>query len=114
MPQNEQYTVIVLDSAKDDMLNITSHFVMFGSIQGAKRIREKFAKGREQLSLFPYSAPAIRDPKLERIGIRVLVIENYLMIYKVFDDEKKVLVYRVIDGRQDYYATMKAYNEEFT
>ncbi len=111
MEQNEQYSVIVLQSAKDDLLGIISYFTALGSKKGAQRIRLKFSKGVEQLRFFPYSAPVIPDPSLDKLGFRMLFIENYLILHKVFDDEKKVLIYRVIDGRQNYYTTLKAYTE---
>ena len=34
------------------------------------------------------------------------VVENYLMFYKVFEEEKQVYIYRVLNGKTNYPALM--------
>lgn len=36
----------------------------------------------------------------------MIVIEKYLMFYKVFDEEGKVIVYHVLNGSNDYPTLM--------
>ena len=43
-----------------------------------------------------------RYPVLKRQGYKVLVLEKNLVFYKVDEDNKKVVVYAVVDQRQDY------------
>ena len=50
----------------------------------------------------PYSGAAVPNVQMARDGYRMVVIEKYLMFYKVFEKSKKVVVYRVLDGRTDY------------
>ena len=39
---------------------------------------------------------------LKRQGYRVLILEKNLVFYKVNEDKKEVIIYAVVDQRQDY------------
>lgn len=50
------------------------------------------------------------DPKyniLKRQGYLVLILEKDLVFYKVDDDKKQVIVYAVVDQRQDYLSIIR-------
>lgn len=50
------------------------------------------------------------EPKyniLKRQGYLVLVLEKDLVFYKVDDDKKQVIVYAVVDQRQDYLSIIR-------
>ena len=50
------------------------------------------------------------DPKynvLKRQGYLVLVLEKYLVFYKVDNNKKQVIVYAVVDQRQDYLSIIR-------
>ncbi len=47
------------------------------------------------------------------LGFRMVIVEKYLMIYKVLEVEKKIVFYRVLDGKRDYPTLMnRLYNDE--
>ena len=95
------------------MTEIISSFVMLGSKQGAIRIKNKMNKAAEQILMFPFSGISVPDPKLSKLGFRMIVVEKYLMFYKVFEDEKKITFYRVLNGKTNYPALMnRLYNKE--
>ena len=102
MESKNQYKVEFLPSALNDMTEIVSVFVMFGSKTGAIRIKEKMKKAAFQTAEFPYSGVTVPDEKIAKMGVRMIGVENYLMFYKVFDEEKKVLFYRVLNGKRNY------------
>lgn len=106
MSESKDHTVEFLSPALQDMTEIVSSYIMLGSRKGAVRIKDGISRAAAQLRRFPYSGIAVPDEKLVRSGFRMFVIEKYLMFYKVFDDEKKVIVYRVLDGTRDYPAIM--------
>ena len=112
MGENELYTAEFLPDALNDMTEIISAFVMLGSKQGARRIQKKFTKAAEQIRIFPYSGVAIPDKKLAEAGFRMIIAEDYLMFYKVFEDEKKVTFYRVLNGKRNYPALMSGLHSE--
>lgn len=107
------YTLEFLPDALNDMTEIISSFLMFDSKKGAIRIKDKMTKAAEQILYFPYSGVAVLDPKLAKLGFRMIVVEKYLMFYKVFEDEKKIIFYRVLNGKTNYPTLMyKLYKKD--
>ncbi len=78
------------------------------------RIAENFGKAvaLEKLEELEYnlklleSSPNIgADPHylvLKRQGYKVLVLEKNLVFYKINEEEKQIIIYAVVDHRQDY------------
>ncbi len=113
MESTNEFTLEFLPTALNDMTEIISSFVMLGSKQGAVRIKDKMNKAAEQILMYPYSGVSVPDPKLSKLGFRMIVVEKYLMFYKVFEDEKKVSFYRVINGKTNYPTLMyKLYKDK--
>lgn len=106
MEENEKYTAEFLPDALNDMAEIISAFIMLGSKRGALRIKEKFNKAAKQIQTFPYSGVTVPDKKLSEAGFRMIIAEDYLMFYKIFEDERKVTFYRVLNGKRNYPALM--------
>ena len=50
----------------------------------------------------PYAGTKPRYMVLRRQGYRVLILDQDLVFYKVNELEKKVIVYAIVDQRQDY------------
>ena len=71
-------------------------------------MKEKLNKAADQIKRFPYSGVSIPDKKLSDFGFRMIVIEKYIMFYKVFDDESKVIVYHILNGKTNYPSLMKS------
>lgn len=113
METSNEYTLEFLPAALNDITEIISTFVMLGSKQGAIRIKDKINKAAGQILCFPYSGVTVPDPKMSKQGFRMIVIEKYLMFYRVFEDEKKIIFYRVLNGKRNYPTLMnKLYNQE--
>lgn len=106
MGKAEKYTVEFLPSAFNDVTGIISSFVMLGSKQGAVRIKDKMNKAAEQLAAFPYSGVTVPEPKISKMGFRMLIVEKFLMFYRIFEEEKKIVFYRILNGRTDYPTLM--------
>lgn len=107
METADKYTVEFLPTALNDMTEIISSFVMLGSKQGAVRIKDKMNKAVEQLILFPYSGITVPEPKMSKVDFRMVIVEKYLMFYKIFEDGKRVIFYRVLNGRTNYPTLMQ-------
>lgn len=113
MAESNEYTLEFLPLALNDITEIVASFVMLGSKQGATRIKDKLGKAAEQIFHFPYSGVTIPDPKMSKMGFRMIVVEKHLMFYKVFEDEKKIVFYRVLNGKRNYPTLMnKLYKDE--
>ena len=50
----------------------------------------------------PYIGVAPRYPVLKRQGYKVLILEKNLVFYKINESKKEVVIYAVVDQRQDY------------
>lgn len=107
-----EYSLDFLPVALSDMSEIVSMFLMLESKNGAVRIKSKILKAAERIRSYPYSGVAVPDEKMAKNGFRMVVIEKYLMFYRVFEDEKNVVVYRILNGKPNYPALMnRLYNE---
>ena len=102
MESNETFQIEFLSSALNDITEIISAFIMLGSKNGAIHMKEKINKAVQQLSVFPFSGVTVPDDKLARSGYRMIIIEKYLMFYRIFEDDKKVIIYRVLNGKINY------------
>lgn len=54
------------------------------------------------LEQMPLAYEQCRDPHLNALGYRKAVIDHYVMIYRVSEEEKTVYILRFFYGRQDY------------
>lgn len=66
---------------------------------------EKLDQIERQLLLLADNPMIGTDPRymvLRRQGYRVLILDKDLVFYKVNEDEKTVIIYAVVDQRQDY------------
>jgi toxin ParE1/3/4 len=50
----------------------------------------------------PYMGIAPKYSVLKRQGYKVLILEKNLVFYKVNEDIKRVIIYAIVDQRQDY------------
>lgn len=107
-----EYSLEFLPVALNDMSEIVSMFLMFESKNGAARIKSKLLKAAERIRSYPYSGVTVPDKKMAKTGFRMVVIEKYLMFYRVFEDEKNVVVYRVVNGKTNYPALMNWHYDE--
>lgn len=50
----------------------------------------------------PYLGTDPRYPVLKRQGYKVFILEKDLVFYKISEEKKTVVIYAVVDQRQDY------------
>ena len=60
------------------------------------------------LSTQPFIAPIINDEFLSKKGLRKLVAEDYIILYKVQTTVNNVLIYRIVNGRTNYISLFKS------
>lgn len=66
---------------------------------------ERLDQIEHQISLLAENPLMGTDPRymvLRRQGYKVLILEKDLVFYKVNEEEKTVIIYAVVDQRQDY------------
>ena len=73
-----------------------------GSIDIALNYLKKIESAINRLEDFPLSGSVPRYSILRKQGYRVLIVERHLIFYKVNCNEKIVIIYAIVDGRQEY------------
>jgi|CXWL01.1.fsa_nt_gi toxin ParE1/3/4 len=97
------WRIIKSNAAKVDLINIWLYIAPENHDAADRQInRIEEAVGR--LSNFPRLGPARHDVGSE---VRGLVVNRYLVIYRIRESAKQVELLRVIDGRRDLAAVFR-------
>ena len=70
--------------------------------QAAVNLLEKIETSVMRLKEFPFSCNYVADEYLKNKGYRKLIIDNYIAFYLVNEEEKQVIIMRVLYSRQKY------------
>jgi len=63
---------------------------------------EELKKKYEKLKENPYIRPLVKNKYLATKGIRYIKVKNYILIYKINEENKTVLLYRFMYCRRDW------------
>ena len=97
-----RYTVIRTDTADAGIRKIILYIAQnFGNTVALEKLDE-IEKRILELGDDPYIGTEPRYLLLKRQGYKVLVLEKDLVFYKINEKNKQVVVYAVVDQRQDY------------
>ncbi len=97
------YRVKLTPKAREDLDKIYSYIT--GELyapEAANSLLEKIEAGIMRLSDFPFACSHVEDEFLRGKGYRKLIIDNYIAFYIVTEEEKQVVVMRVLYGRRKY------------
>ena len=98
-----KYNIIRTDKADEQLREIIFYIADdSGSVDIALNYLEKIEKAINNLEDFPMSGSMPRYSILKKQGFRVLIVERHLIFYKVNYNEKIVIIYAIVDGRQEY------------
>ncbi len=96
------YNVIRTDIADEGIRKIILYIAQnFGSDVALEKL-EKIEKRILELGNDPYMGISPRYIVLKRQGYKVLILDKNLVFYKIDEQKKNVIVYAVVDQRQDY------------
>ena len=97
-----KYKVIRTETADAHIRKIILYVAeTFGSEVALKKL-EELEQSILELGNHPSIGLEPRYLVLKRQGYRVLILEKNLVFYKVNEDKKEVIIYAVVDQRQDY------------
>lgn len=98
-----EYKILRTDKADEQLRDIIFYIAEdSGSVDIALNYLDKLENAISNLSIFPNSGSTPRYATLRRQGYKVLIVEQYLVFYKVNDTSKTVIIYAVVDGRREY------------
>lgn len=102
-----KYSVMRTDTADSLIRRIVLYIAEnFGNDVVLEKL-EHLEKSIMNLGVNPYIGVVPKYNVLKRQGYLVLILERDLVFYKVDDDKKQVLVYAVVDQRQDYLSIIR-------
>ena len=97
-----KYEVIRTDTAdagiRKIILYVAQNFGNAVALEKLDEIEKRILEGGDD----PYMGSDPRYLVLKRQGYKVLILEKDLVFYKIDEEHKKVIVYAVVDQRQDY------------
>ncbi len=68
----------------------------------AENLLGKIENSLMRLESFPYSGSFIIDEPLKNRGYRKLIVDNYIAFYLINEQEKQVVIMRILYGAQIY------------
>jgi len=98
----KRYNIKIIDSAQVDLDNIY-RYITYKLMEPeiAEKVIERIEKGILSLDTFPYRCREIMTV-LDGVKYRKLIIENYVVLYKVNEEIREVRIDRVIHERMNY------------
>lgn len=98
-----KYKIVRTDKADEQLRDIIFYIAVdSGGVDIALNYLDKIEKAINNLEDFPQSGGIPRYSILRKQGYRVLIVQDYLVFYKVNDANKIVTIYVVVDGRREY------------
>lgn len=102
-----KYEVIRTDTADSLIRKIVPHIAdNFGTDVALEKL-DNLEDAIMNLGENPYIGVEPKYNILKRQGYLVLILEKDLVFYKVNDSKKQVIVYAVVDQRQDYLSIIR-------
>ena len=97
-----KYNIVRTDVADSQIRSIILYVAeKFGKVVALEKL-EHLEKGILALADSPDIGMEPKYPVLKRQGYKVLILEKNLVFYKVNESQKEVVIYAVVDQRQDY------------
>lgn len=95
----EKYKINFLQSALDDLDEIVL-YISQDSRKSAIVFRDKIIEITRRLEHFPKVGRLVPDRKMMENGFRMVIVDNYLLFYKIYSNEIDIL--RILHGNRNY------------
>lgn len=97
-----KYHIIRTDTADEGLRKIILYVAAnFGNKVALEKL-DDIEASINKLANDPYIGIIPRYPLLKRQGYKVLILDKDLVFYKIDEANKEVIIYAVVDQRQDY------------
>ena len=97
----KKYHIDRTDTAEEQLRNIILYYAQL-SPAGALRLLDAFEDAIHGLEDFPEMGSYPRYASLRQRHFRVLVVEKYLVFYKIYPEKKRIIIHAIVDGRREY------------
>ncbi|WP_054693188.1 type II toxin-antitoxin system RelE/ParE family toxin [Syntrophomonas palmitatica] len=99
-----KYKIRVLQIAREDLGEIY-FYIASDNPQAALSMTNKIIDKIDTLAELPFLGKTVPDSELAKREFRMLIVDSYIVFYKVIDEE--IIVYRVLHGTRDYSDLLK-------
>ena len=97
------YKLVVSKDAHRDIMDIAGYITHeLKSPKAADSFLNDVEKSYNRVADNPRLFSLCSDDRLERMGYRKIVIKNYLILFRIDDENKMVYIVRVIYGGRNY------------
>ena len=97
------YRIEVTPAAMQDLEEITVYIEKaLSNPTAASAFLDAVTDCYESIALMPLMYEKCRDRRLSELGCRRAVIKHYVMVYRVDDEGKRVLILRFFYGAREY------------
>lgn len=101
------FSVVLTHAAEKDLQETVDYVANVLDNPGAAGgLVDSFAARIERLSKYPEAHPLAIDTYLRERGVRVSTVGNYVMLYRVRKDERRVVILRFLHGRRDWMSLL--------
>ncbi len=98
-----KYRILRTDKANDQLYSILQYIAEdSGSVELALKYLDVLEAEIRKLETTPHIGSRPRYSILRKQGYRVLIIRRHLVFYKSDDERQEVIIYAVVDSRQQY------------
>lgn len=98
-----KYRILRTDKANDQLYSILQYIAEdSGSVELALEFLDVLEAEIRKLETTPHMGSRPRYSILRKQGYRVLIIRRHLVFYKSDDERQEVIIYAVVDSRQQY------------
>lgn len=94
-----KYQIKYLPIAEKDIKEIIE-YVQLDNPSAAINLIDQFDHSIAQLEMLPFSGAIPKDIRLQSLNYRMLIIENYIVFYVVFNNV--IEIRRILHGRRKY------------
>ena len=99
----EQYRLVYLPVAKQDMLDIMRYISHeLSNPSAAAKLAEEMIEAADKLTTFPYAHEAYQPIRALKHEYRKLLVQNYIMFYWVDNENMTITISRVIYARRNF------------
>ena len=101
------YKIEFLQTALDDLKEITLYISKeLSNPEAAYKLAETIVEKANSLSDFPYGRPVYNPLRELEKEYRTIYIENYNLFYWIEEEEKTVMIARIIYSKRDITKTL--------
>lgn len=99
-----KFKISILQVAREDIGEIF-FYIAENNPESALAMTDKIINKIDTLAEFPLAGKIVPVNELAKKEYRMLIIDSYIVFYRVIDDE--VVVYKVLHGKQEYPDLLK-------